>query len=125
MTEPTEEWRREMMRRSEEASPEWAAAVAAARFERQAITVPRELAAPIGANPELRQLHADAVRLYRELVIAGPNGLSLAGLVGASYLSVKQTEEAANLLRESGVVDEIRRESSGSDFYDIIFRVRA
>lgn len=88
------------------ADPERAAAGAAARFEREAIAVPPELAAPDDAPVSQARVHADAGDMYRSLVMAGPAGIALRDI--HPDMGKQRRAAALRLLRGSGLVTETK-----------------
>ena len=81
--------------------PDQAAAQAARRFESEAIPVPAELVPDESMLPWKARIVTDAASLYRDVVMAGPDGLKLAALPGG-----ERWQSAAKLLRASGTVAE-------------------
>lgn len=118
-----ESWKiRGLRERIENENPDLAASAAVNRFEREAIAVPEELTPPVDAKPWQRRLHDDAVRLYRELVVAEPDGLTLTELHYRGMLGQQRHRNALKLLRTSGVVSESRRGPGGFDVDQIVLR---
>lgn len=103
--------------------PEEAARLAARRFEAESIELPELLKSPDPAS-SWDKLHADAVtRVWRELVLAGPDGLSLTELMARAG-SGKYAQTAIARIREIGVVTESRRNPGGFDQDEIVLSVK-
>lgn len=113
---------RQLREAIENANPELAADAATRRFERQAIPVPAELLPPADAPKWQRRAYADAAVLFRELVVAEPDGLTLTLLLHHGGLGQKRHQEALKLLRKSGTVTEGRRGADGFDIDRIFLR---
>ncbi|MFC0674547.1 hypothetical protein [Brachybacterium hainanense] len=83
--------------------------------------VPAALDAPADARPWLATAHRDAQRLYREVAVAGDDGIELQAL--GSELGKDRRQAALKVLRSCGVVTETQQSREGTGRSLIVLRV--